>query len=210
MHSDTVYITVDTADNRLIRAFRKVQVFKDDVQARCDSLTFMSKDSIAEMFYDPIVWSEENQISADKITVHFVNKQPDKFYLDGNAFTIQQYDSIHFNQMKSRKITGYVIEKEIRKVDLLNDCQTVYFVIDEEVNEIIALNKVVSSNMTIYLSENKIERIWFFDKPDGETIPIDQVTNEQVFLKDFVWYDLIRPKNKFDIFFWKEMPQTLE
>ncbi|MBN2777941.1 MAG: hypothetical protein JXR36_09870 [Bacteroidales bacterium] len=210
MHSDTVYITVDTADNRLIRAFRKVQVFKDDVQARCDSLTFMSKDSIAEMFYDPIVWSEENQISADKITVHFVNKEPDRFYLDGNAFAIQQYDSVHFNQMKSRKITGYVIEKEIRKVDLINDCQTVYFVVDEEVNEIIALNKVVSSNMTIYLSENKIEKIWFFDKPDGETIPIEQVTNEQVFLKDFVWYEIIRPKNKFDIFFWKEMPQIAE
>jgi len=106
--------------------------------------------------------------------------------------------------MKSRKITGYVIEKEIKKVDLLNDCQTVYFVVDEEINEIIALNKVVSSNMTIHLNDNKIEKIWFYEKPDGETIPIEQVTNEQVTLKDFVWYDYIRPMKREDIFFWKE------
>lgn len=207
MHSDTVYITVDTADNRLIRAFHKVQVYKEDVQARCDSLVFMSKDSITEMYYDPIIWSKENQILADKITVHFVNKEPDKFYLEGNAFAIQQYDSVHYNQMKSRKITGYVVEKEIKKVDLLNNCQTIYFVVDEEINEIIALNKVVSSNMTIHLKDSKIDRIWFFDKPDGETIPIDQVTNEQILLKDFKWYDYIRPKTKDDIFIWKEILQ---
>jgi lipopolysaccharide export system protein LptA len=204
LHSDTVFISVDTSENRIIRAFRKVQIYKTDVQARCDSLVFMSRDSIAEMFYDPILWSKNNQIIADKITVHFVNKEPDKFFLDGNAFSIQKYDSIHFNQMKSRKMTGYVIEKEIKKVDLLNDCQTIYFVIDEEINEIIALNKIVSSNMTIYFNDNKIEKIWFYETPDGETIPIGQVTNEQIILKDFKWYDYIRPLNQDDIFIWKE------
>ena len=210
MHSDTVYITVDTADNRLIRAFRKVQVFKSDLQARCDSLTFMSRDSIAEMFYDPILWSEDNQIFADKITVHFVDNKPDIFYLDGNAFTIQQYDSIHYNQMKSRKIIGYVIEKEIRKVKLLNDCQTIYFVVDDEVNKIVALNKVVSSNMTIFFNNNKIENIWFYEKPDGETIPIEQVTSEQIILKDFMWFDYIRPNDKNEIFIWKERLDNIE
>jgi len=205
MHSDTVYISVDSSENRLIRAFHKVQVYKTDVQARCDSLAFMSRDSIVEMYYDPIIWSEENQISADKIIVHFVDKEPDKFYLENNAFAIQQYDSIHYNQMKSRNITGYVIEKEIKKVDLINNCQTIYFVIDEEVKKIIALNKVVSSNMTVNLKDSKIDQIWFYDKPDGETIPIDRVTNEQIILKDFKWYDYIRPMSKDDIFIWKEM-----
>ncbi len=205
MHSDTVYISVDSLENRLIRAFHKVQVYKTDVQARCDSLAFMSRDSIVEMYYDPIIWSEENQISADKIIVHFVDKEPDKFYLENNAFAIQQYDSIHYNQMKSRNITGYVIEKEIKKVDLINNCQTIYFVIDEEVKKIIALNKVVSSNMTVNLKDSKIDQIWFYDKPDGETIPIDRVTNEQIILKDFKWYDNIRPMSKDDIFIWKEI-----
>ncbi|MDD3686792.1 MAG: OstA-like protein [Bacteroidales bacterium] len=208
MHSDTVYISVDSLDYKLIRAFYKVQVFKSDVQARCDSLTFYSKDSIAHMFYKPVIWSEKNQITADHIEVHFLNKNPDKFYLDGNAFAIEQYDSIHYNQMKGRKISGYIVEKKIRKVDLHNDCQTIYFVVDEEVNQIIALNKVVSTNMTIWFKDDKIERIWFYEKPDGETIPIEQLKNEQTRLKDFRWLDEFRPKRREDIFIWTEIPEV--
>jgi lipopolysaccharide export system protein LptA len=208
MHSDTVYISVDSLDYKLIRAFYKVQVFKSDVQARCDSLTFYSKDSIAHMFYKPVIWSEKNQITADHIEVHFLNKSPDKFFLNGNAFSIEQYDSVHFNQMKGRKISGYIVEKKIRKVDLHNDCQTIYYVVDEEVNQIIALNKVVSTNMTIWFKDDKIERIWFYEKPDGETIPIEQLKNEQTLLKDFRWLDEYRPKAREDIFIWKEIPSA--
>lgn len=208
MHSDTVYISVDSLDYKLVRAFYKVQVFKSDVQARCDSLTFYSKDSIAHMFYKPVIWSEKNQITADHIEVHFLNKNPDKFFLDGNAFAIEQYDSVHFNQMKGRKISGYIVEKKIRKVDLNNDCQTIYYVVDEEVNQIIALNKVVSTNMTIWFKDDKIERIWFYEKPDGETIPIEQLKNEQTLLKDFRWLDEYRPKSREEIFIWREIPSA--
>ncbi len=205
LHSDTVFISVDTLDNKLIRAFHKVQVFKSDVQARCDSLVFFSMDSVAHMFYSPIIWSDRNQITADHIEVHFLDKNPDKFFLNGNAFTVEQYDSVHYNQMKSRKISGYVRDKKIYKVDLNNDCQTVYFVVDEDVNQIVALNKVVSTNMTIYFKDDKIEKIWFYEKPDGETIPIEQVKNEQTLLKDFKWFDKYRPKNKDDIFIWRDI-----
>ncbi len=207
MHCDTVYISVDSSENRLIRAFYKVQVYKDDVQARCDSLSFTSIDSIARMYYDPIVWSDSNQIKADEITVHFVDKEPDYFYLDGNAFATQMYDTIHYNQMKSRTIKGHVIEKKIRKVEMHNDCQTIYFVVDEEINKLVAMNKVVSSDMTIYIADNKIEHIWFYDKPDGETMPVEKLTNEQIILKDFKWFDYIRPKTKDDIFIWKISPE---
>jgi len=205
MHSDTVFISVDTLDYRLVRAFHKVQVFKSDVQARCDSLVFYSLDSIAHMYYSPIVWSGKNQISADHIEVHFFNKSPDEFFLNGNAFAIENYDSVHYNQMKGRKISGYIIDKKLHKVDLNNDCQTIYYVVDEEINQIVALNKIVSSNMTIYFKDDKIEKIWFFEKPDGETIPIEQVKNEQTLLKDFRWYEEYRPKNKSDIFIWREI-----
>lgn len=206
MHSDTVYISVDSLDYKLVRAFYKVQVFKSDVQARCDSLTFYSGDSIAHMFYKPVIWSDKNQISADHIEVHFLNKNPDKFFLNGNAFAIEQYDSVHYNQMKGRKISGYIVEKKIRKVDLNNDCQTIYYIVDEEINRIIALNKVVSTNMTIWFKDDKIERIWFYEKPDGETIPIEQLKNEQTLLKDFRWLDEYRPKSRDDIFIWTEIP----
>lgn len=208
MHSDTVYISVDTADFKLIRAFYKVQVFKSDMQARCDSLVFYSYDSIAHMFHNPVLWAENSQITANHIEMHFLDKRPDRFYLNNNAFAIEQYDSVHFNQLKSRKMSGYIVEKKVRQIDLHNDCQTIYFIVDEEVDEIVALNKVVSTNMRIWLKDNKVENVWFFDKPDGETIPIEQLKDEQTFLKDFRFLDEYRPKSREDIFIWKEIPQN--
>lgn len=60
--------------------------------------------------------------------------------------------------------------------------------------------------MTIWFKDNKIERIWFFEKPDGETIPIEQLKSEQTFLKDFRWLEEYRPKSRSDIFNWTEIP----
>ena len=62
--------------------------------------------------------------------------------------------------------------------------------------------------MRIWLKDNKVENVWFFDKPDGETIPIEQLKDEQTFLKDFRFLDEYRPKSREDIFIWKEIPQN--
>jgi len=152
-----------------------------------------------------MLWSEKNQITADHIEVHFVDKNPERFYLTGNAFSIERYDSVHYNQMKGRNIIGYMKDKKINKIDLFNDCQTVYFIVDEEINQIVAMNKVVSTNMTIYFKDDKIENIWFYEKPDGETIPIEQIKYEKTLLKDFRWLDEYRPKSKYDIFYWRNI-----
>jgi hypothetical protein len=160
------------------------------------------------MFHNPVLWAENSQITANHIEMHFLDKKPDKFYLNNNAFAIEQCDSVHFNQLKSRKMSGYIVEKKVRQIDLHNDCQTIYFIVDEEVDEIVALNKVVSTNMRIWLKDNKVENVWFFDKPDGETIPIEQLKDEQTFLKDFRFLDEYRPKSREDIFIWKEIPQN--
>lgn len=210
LHSDTVYISVDTSDFKLIRAFYEVQVYKSDLQARCDSLVFYTKDSVAHMFFEPVLWSEKNQITADHIEVHFVDKNPERFYLTGNAFSIERYDSVHYNQMKSRNITGYIKDKKINKIDMFNDCQTVYFIVDDDTDEIVAMNKVVSTNMTVLFKDDKINNIWFYELPDGETIPIEQIKYEKTLLKDFRWLDKYRPMSKYDIFVWKIIEKEVE
>jgi hypothetical protein len=45
--------------------------------------------------------------------------------------------------------------------------------------------------------------IWFYENPKGETIPIEQLKNEQLFLRGFRWLEDYRPKTKDDIFIWK-------
>lgn len=202
LSSDTVYITVDSLDQKLIRAFYKVQVYKSDLQARCDSLVYSTADSVAEMFFDPILWSNGAQVTADFISLHFDGDDPTHAVFENNAFVIEKVDSVHYHQVKGEIITAYFKDREIYKVDVNNNSQTLYFVVEEDTNDLVALNKVISTDMTIYIENQQIEKIWFYEKPDGETLPIADVKNEQIHLRGYKCFDFLRPKSKKDIFIW--------
>ena len=205
LHSDTVFIYVDTADFRHIKAFYKVQAYKTDFQLACDSLYFNSQDSILKLFFNPVVWGKNSQLTGDFIQVHFKDKKADWFFVDGNSFAVMQVeqDTAKFNQVLSRTMLGTINDNKIETIDLKNDCQTIYYVIDEDTDEITAYNKIVSSNMKVAFEDNKLKMIWFYENPKGETIPIEQLKNEQLFLRGFRWLEEFRPKTKDDIFIWK-------
>ncbi|NLA25479.1 MAG: hypothetical protein GX879_10985 [Bacteroidales bacterium] len=205
MHSDTIFIDIDSADNKLIRAFHKVQVFRDDIQARCDSLIYNSADSISEMFGKPVVWSEESQLSGEKMIMHFEDGKAHHVEITGYALIVQEEDIEYYNQIQGRRLVAYLRDSDVYKVEIYNDSQTIYFIRDEETEELSGMNKILCTDMIIYRENKQIERIKFFQKPDGVITPMDQLNNADAFLKDFKWYDKFRPKNKDDIFIWQEI-----
>lgn len=203
MNADTVLIDIDTADNKLIRAYKHVQVFKLDAQARCDSLVYNSADSISEMFGNPIIWAEGNQLTSEKMELHFVDGKAHHILMKGYAFIVTPEDTVHYSQVKGRKLIAYFRENDIYKIDIFNDSQTLYYVRDEETEDLIGLNKVICNDMVVYRNDKKVEKIMFYDKPDGNLTPMEQISPENSFLKDFRWLDEYRPKSKFDIFYWE-------
>ena len=202
MHSDTVHIDIDSANNKLVRAFRHVQVFRDDVQARCDSLVYNSADSISEMFGKPVIWSQGNQLSGEKMILYFENDKAHHAEITGYALIVQQEDSSYFNQIQGRRLVAYFRDNDVCRVEIYNDSQTIYFIRDENTQELTGLNKIFCTDMIIYREDKKVERIKFFEKPDGIIIPIDQLKEADAFLKDFKWYEKYRPQSKDDIFIW--------
>jgi len=202
MHADTVYVDIDSLDRKLVRAFRKVQVFRNDMQARCDSLVYCTADSVSEMFGNPILWSGESQLTGEYMVLHFENDKAHHVEVTGYALIVQEEDSTWYNQIQGRKLVAYFKDNDVWRIDIFNDSQTIYFIRDEKTNEITGLNKIISSDMIIFRTDKQIEKIQFFEKPDGIVIPIKDLTDADAFLKDFVWLDVFRPKNKLDIFNW--------
>ncbi len=65
--ADTV-IVKDTSSVVFIDAWHKVKVFKNDMQALCDSLVYTGIDSIARLYIDPVVWNDgKHQFTSDSI-----------------------------------------------------------------------------------------------------------------------------------------------
>ena len=186
-------------DARLVLAYYRVRFYRGDVQGKCDSLAYWSKDSTIQMFTQPVIWSDKNQISAKYIEIINRTKDPDEIRMKDDAFIVSmEDDSIRFNQIKGKNMTGFVRKNELYKIDVSGNGQSNYYARDKK--GIIGLNKAESSNISIYMNKGKIKKIAFIKSPDGELKPLGELDEGDKLLPGFNWQAEIRPKNKEDIF----------
>jgi lipopolysaccharide export system protein LptA len=197
--ADTLYSLLDTAGERLIRTYHNNRFFKADMQGACDSLLYHTSDSVIYLFTDPILWSDENQITADSIRITMKNQVIDKMYMDQNAFIIAKEDSIYFNQIKGRNMIGHFIEDELRIVEVFGNGETVYYPREED-NTLIGVNETQCAQMKIRIDSNQINKISFYDKPTAVLTPSDDMAPTGLRLEDFNWRITERPLSKEDLF----------
>jgi len=187
-------------DARLVLAYHKVRFFRDDLQGKCDSLAYWSKDSTIQLFTDPVIWSGKNQMSASYIEMINRSKDPDEVIMKEDAFIVSmEDDSIRFNQIKGKNMIGFVRKNALYRIDVNGNGQSNYFAHDDK-GGIIGLNKAESSNIIIYLNDGKVKKIAFIKSPEGELKPMDDIEEGDKLLPGFRWLSEIRPINKDDIF----------
>jgi len=116
-------------------------------------------------------------------------------------FIISRADSIRFNQIKGKKIIGHVRNRELYKIDVKGNGESIYFPVDE--GELIGTNKAESSNMEILMSEGQISIIKLLADPDPYIYPLEYLKSDEIILEGFTWQSKSRPENKLDIFIWE-------
>ncbi|MGB1317018.1 MAG: OstA-like protein, partial [Flavobacteriales bacterium] len=68
LHADTLLSINDTIiDRRILFAYHHAKFFKPDMRGKCDSLVYSYADSTIRLYRDPILWSDENQLTADSM-----------------------------------------------------------------------------------------------------------------------------------------------
>lgn len=203
VHGDTLYSSAyqDSLgqQHRKLLIYYGVKFYRSDMQGRCDSLVYESLDSTFSLFKAPIMWDDSTQITGDTIYLLNRNKQPDTLKVLGNAFMISQSDSLRYNQVKGRKMTGKFRDKELRKVYVSGNGQTVYYPKEED-GDYIGMNRSICSNILIILSDSEVKRISFLKKPEGKMHPMDQIPSDQKTLEGFNPRFEERPKGKADLF----------
>ncbi|MDP4280537.1 MAG: OstA-like protein [Bacteroidota bacterium] len=202
LHSDTIHGTFDSTDNiRNIRAFYKVKFFRHDLQGLGDSLAYHGADSTMFLYHDPVIWSSENQLTADSIRLNIRNNQADSIVLYNSAFIISKDDTNKFNQVKGRNMIGYFKNNEIYKIRVLGNSETIYFAREDD-RSLIGINKAISSDLLIFLEKNKFTDITYISKPDATFYPEKDISPYDLKLKNFRWIEKRRPLIKEDIFIW--------
>lgn len=187
-------INPDSTLYNLLKGKGEVRFYRSDFQGVSDSMIFHSTDSILHMYNDPILWNEDNQLSANNIDIQFKNETMHRIFFVGSAFIASQEDSTRFNQIRGREMVGFFTEGVLSRLDINGNGETVYFARDKEV--ITAVNKAESSRLTINIKDNKVASIMFREKPIANLLPIDKAELQDVMLKGFAWHIDKRPIDK--------------
>ncbi len=181
-------------------AYWHVKFFKNDLQGKCDSMAYSTNDSTMRLFGLPTLWSEKNQLTGDSMALVIGKKSMRSIELFGTAFITSQEDSLRFNQVRGKYMKGFFKNNDLYRVNVEGNGQTIYYAKEDE--KIKAVNRADCSDLHIYLTENKMDRITFVTRPDATLFPLDKVDIKDLKLKDFSWRIHQRPLSKKDIFIW--------
>ena len=204
IHGKKILIT-GPAEDRLVRVFHRVKMFKSDLQGKCDSLVSYENTGLTELITNPVLWAEGNQITGD--TIHLLSntktEQLDSLKILGNGFMIEK-DSAGFSQMKGKLMLGKFENNQISNLDVIGNSEVIKYSRDE-FYKLIAISRMQSSkNIYITFKDNQIQFIDFVEKPDGKTYPPSKFPEDQALFKGFLWRESERPRNKEEIFIYDE------
>ena len=206
--NDSVYIhgkklmITGKPENRIIRAFNNARFYKTDLAGKCDSIHSSQKTNLTQLIGKPILWNFENQMTGD--VMHLIgNDQTEK--LDSlkvlnNAFIVSK-DTLGtgYNQVKGLNLYGKFRDNKLYEADIVKNTEVVYYMRNDK-NELIGINKNVSSKINMTLDGNTIDTMTFFTNVDGEIYPEKDLPENARKLRGFVWRGDERIKSKDDIF----------
>ncbi len=199
MQSDTLYLTYDSLRNgKEFYGYHHVRFYRSDLQGVCDSMTYHFADSLMRLYSMPVIWNEKTQITADTITLYFVNQKLDSIRMVGNGFIISEDRPGRYNQVKGVHITGFFKDRALERLDVMGSTETLYYV-REEGGGMIGIDKARSENMRMEFREGEIETIIYIRDVTGTTSPEKDLNAADLFLKDFRLREEERPVSRYDL-----------
>ncbi len=201
LHADSIYMVKDTLIKmqKIIHAHHKARMWRHDFQSVCDSLVYMTSDSVMYLFYDPIVWMGNTQLIADTIYITYLNGNLDKLQMRTKAFIVSMESTSDFQQIKSKNMEGFFKDNELDLLYARENAETIYYVFDEKMR-LIAINIAKSEDVTIRFEDNEARKITFISKPEGTLNPEESVSDSQKQLEGLRWEKSKRPKHYKDVF----------
>ncbi|NNF01981.1 MAG: hypothetical protein HKN22_04795 [Bacteroidia bacterium] len=206
MEDDSLFLSADTlvsrddeeADIKYFFAYYNVRMFHSDMQAVCDSLYFSFKDSAFQMYYDPILWSDNTQMTADTIIMTIAGNQIERVYLQKSSFIVSPSATNLYDQVKGKNMIGYFKDNAIKKMHVIGNAESIYFGLDDD-KKYVGMNKSLSAQIWMYFEERVINEIKFLKKPEAVFTPMRQVSKDITTLKEFEWREEKKPISSEDL-----------
>jgi hypothetical protein len=161
------------------------------------------------MYHDPIVWNNNQQLVGDRIEVFMKDSLIDHAHIIDNCFSIQQLrsDTACYNQVVSKQMFAYFVDGNIHETQAKDNVLIGYYFEEGDTVPII-YNYQETSELRMFLKDRKLQKVWT-PKTSGTMYPLNQIPQDRKRLPGFVWYDYVRPLDRYDIFNWRPKKKVL-
>ena len=207
IHGDTLRLLTRNPETdsvfRIVQAYRKVRIFREDVQAVCDSLVFNSKDSCMTMFFDPVVWSGPQQVLGEVIHVYLNDSTVEWAHVKNQALIMEKVDTDQFNQISGREVKAYFKDGQIDKSDVEGNVAVIYYYTEEGDSIAFGMNTTECTYLTAFMKEGLVDKLYIKEQSNGVFYPITQIPAGKDKLSNFAWLNKLRPLSKEDIMIWR-------
>ena len=222
IHADTL-IATGPDEERILRAYYGVKIFKSDLRGKSDSLHLNQKTGLIKLLKiplskienrtfnisqkngrNPILWFGRSQMSGDEIllTSNVKTKKLDSLKIFGNSWIIEK-DSINvegFNQIKGGILNGSFTNGKLKDIEILKNTEVIYYMYSDDESELIGIDQTTCSRLTMVTANNQIEDITFYVSPDGDLFPEKDLPANERILEGFIWREEERPNEIDDLF----------
>ena len=199
LHADTLQMVTIDSTYREIKAYYGVRFYRTDVQGVCDSMQFNTRDSVLYMYTEPVLWNEQYQLYGDTIAIYMNDSTIEYAHVIQFAFAAQHVDSSYYNQLKGNDLKAYFEGQAVRQIDVAGNAESIFYPLESDGAKV-GMNETKSGFLTIWVKDNKLDKLKIWPSPVGSMTPIPDLKPDQKMLKDFYWFDYLRPKNKDDIY----------
>lgn len=207
IHGDTLRLLTRFPDTdsvyRIIQAYRKVRIYREDVQAVCDSLEFNSLDSCMTMYFDPVIWNGPQQVLGEVVRVYLNDSTVEWAHVENQALIVERVDTNQFNQISGRDIKAYFVNGNIDKTDVEGNVRVIYYYTEEGDSVAFGMNTTECTYLTAFMKERQVDKLYIREQSNGVFYPILQVPEGKDKLPSFAWLNKLRPLSKEDILIWR-------
>lgn len=185
---------------RYFLGFRNVRIFNDSLQAVCDSVYYSTEDSVFRMFRDPVFWNAESQVSGDTMYLFTEKQKAKRLYVFTNGLIVNKSNENMYNQIGGRTLNAYFLNGSINYVRTKGSpAESIYYPQDED-SAYIGMNRTTSDVIDAYFEDKKLVKVKWINNMDGKLFRLSDTKADDKKLKNFLWEDKRRPKNKLELF----------
>ena len=216
IENDSLFIKADTlfaigpSENRIIKGRYNVRIFKQNLSGKSDRIFIDQKSGLTKLLrnelsnrqkqvmtnneitkLNPILWNGDSQMTGDEIhiTRNIKTNDLDSLKILNNAFIIEK-DTLgieNFNQMKGINLFGKFKDNELKTIELVQNTEMIYYLYDDDTNELIGIDKAICSSIIMEINNNTIKEITFITNPEGEVYPEKDIELSFKILNGFNW-----------------------